>query len=84
MGGLAAFLGHLYPVWLNFKGGKGVATYIGVLAGLYWPAALVFCGMWLAVAFASKYSSLAALLASLAAPVRSTDWGDLLAAVALS
>lgn len=67
--GIAAFLGHLYPVWLRFKGGKGVATYIGVLAGLYWPAALVFCGVWLAVAFLSKYSSLAALTASLAAPL---------------
>ena len=48
--GLGAFLGHLFPVWLRFKGGKGVATYIGVLLGLAWPAALVFGAIWLAVA----------------------------------
>jgi glycerol-3-phosphate acyltransferase PlsY len=62
--GLGAFLGHLFPVWLKFKGGKGVATYIGLLIGLYWPAALLFCAIWLAVAAASRYSSLAALTAS--------------------
>ena len=48
--GLGAFLGHLFPVWLKFKGGKGVATYIGVLIGLSWPAALIFCAIWLVVA----------------------------------
>jgi glycerol-3-phosphate acyltransferase PlsY len=64
--GLGAFLGHLFPVWLGFKGGKGVATYIGILLGLVWPAALAFCAIWLAVAALSRYSSLAALLASLA------------------
>ena len=66
--GLGAFLGHLFPVWLKFKGGKGVATYIGVLLGLAWPAALIFCAIWLAVAFASRYSSLAALVASALTP----------------
>jgi glycerol-3-phosphate acyltransferase PlsY len=67
--GLGAFLGHLFPFWLKFKGGKGVATYIGVLAGLYWPAALVFCLIWLAVAGACRYSSLAALIASALTPL---------------
>jgi glycerol-3-phosphate acyltransferase PlsY len=65
---LGAFLGHLFPVWLGFKGGKGVATYIGVLLGLYWPAALIFCAVWLAVAFLTRYSSLAALIASALTP----------------
>jgi acyl phosphate:glycerol-3-phosphate acyltransferase len=67
--GLAAFLGHLFPVWLKFKGGKGVATYIGVLAGLAWPAALIFCAIWLIVAALSRYSSLAALIASALIPL---------------
>ena len=66
--GLGAFLGHLFPVWLKFKGGKGVATYIGLLIGLYWPAALIFCAIWLAVAAVSRYSSLAALIASALTP----------------
>jgi glycerol-3-phosphate acyltransferase PlsY len=66
---LGAFLGHLFPVWLKFRGGKGVAVYIGVLLGLFWPAALAFCLIWLATAVASRYSSLAALVASLVTPV---------------
>jgi acyl phosphate:glycerol-3-phosphate acyltransferase len=65
---VGAFLGHLFPVWLRFRGGKGVATYIGVLLGIAWPAAIVFCAVWLAVAAATRYSSLAALIASAAAP----------------
>jgi len=63
-----AFLGHLFPVWLGFKGGKGVATYIGLLLGLAWPVALAFCLIWLAVAAITRYSSLAALVASAATP----------------
>ncbi|AVT77225.1 glycerol-3-phosphate acyltransferase [Rhodopseudomonas palustris] len=66
---LGAFLGHLFPVWLKFKGGKGVAVYIGVLIGLFWPAAVVFCIMWLATAFTSRYSSLSALVASFVTPI---------------
>ncbi|MBB3019830.1 glycerol-3-phosphate acyltransferase PlsY [Microvirga lupini] len=66
---LGAFLGHLFPVWLGFKGGKGVATFIGVLIGLKPLAALIFCLIWLGVAFASKYSSLSALVASAASPI---------------
>ncbi|MGA7526966.1 MAG: glycerol-3-phosphate 1-O-acyltransferase PlsY [Pseudolabrys sp.] len=66
---LGAFVGHLFPVWLRFKGGKGVATYIGVLIGLYWPAALAFCIIWLSIAAASRYSSLAALIASALTPL---------------
>jgi glycerol-3-phosphate acyltransferase PlsY len=67
--GLGAFLGHLFPVWLKFKGGKGVATYIGLLLGLYWPGALIFALVWIAVAGATRYSSLAALVASAVTPV---------------
>jgi acyl phosphate:glycerol-3-phosphate acyltransferase len=66
---LGAFLGHLFPVWLGFKGGKGVAVYIGVLIGLFWPAAVVFCLIWLATAVTSRYSSLSALIASLVTPI---------------
>ncbi len=66
---LGAFLGHIFPVWLRFKGGKGVATYVGGLFGLYWPAALVFCALWLIVVGIKRTSSLAALTASAAAPV---------------
>jgi glycerol-3-phosphate acyltransferase PlsY len=72
--GLGAFLGHLFPVWLGFKGGKGVATYIGVLLGLYWPAALVFCGCWLIAAAAFRYSSLSALIAAVVAPITAFVW----------
>ena len=67
--GFFAFIGHLFPVWLGFKGGKGVATYIGVLAGLMWKVALVFAAVWIAVALLLRYSSLAALVAAVVVPL---------------
>jgi glycerol-3-phosphate acyltransferase PlsY len=74
--GLGAFLGHLFPVWLGFKGGKGVATYLGVLAGLHWPAAIVFAVVWLAAAAITRYSSAGALAASIAAPIALFAFGE--------
>ena len=67
--GLGAFIGHLYPIWLGFKGGKGVATYLGVLFGLSGLGALAFAVTWLLVAFVSRYSSLAALTAAVVVPI---------------
>jgi len=69
LAGLGAFFGHLFPVWLKFRGGKGVATYIGVLIGFAWPAALVFGAVWLVVAALTRYSSLSGLIASATVPV---------------
>ena len=66
---IGAFLGHTYPVRLRFSGGKGVATYLGCLLGLWWPAGLAFAALWLAVAFASRFSSAAALAGSALAPI---------------
>jgi acyl phosphate:glycerol-3-phosphate acyltransferase len=67
--GLAAFLGHLFPVWLSFKGGKGVSTYIGVLLALAWPGLIAFAIVWFAVAFLTRYSSLAGLVATITTPI---------------
>jgi glycerol-3-phosphate acyltransferase PlsY len=69
LAGLGAFLGHLFPIWLKFSGGKGVAVYIGILIGLFWPAAVLFCAIWLATAVLSRYSSLSALIASVVTPL---------------
>jgi glycerol-3-phosphate acyltransferase PlsY len=74
--GLGAFLGHVFPVWLGFKGGKGVATYLGVLIGLYWPAAAIFAGTWLLVDFVTRYSSLAALTAVVASVLALAAMGE--------
>ncbi|TPM37090.1 glycerol-3-phosphate 1-O-acyltransferase PlsY [Mesorhizobium sp. B2-3-4] len=67
--GLGAFLGHLFPAWLGFKGGKGVATYLGVLIGLAWQVALIFAVVWLVMAFVFRFSSLAALTAAVIVPI---------------
>ena len=69
LAGLAAFFGHLFPVWLGFRGGKGVATSIGVLFGLYWPLGLIFLAVWLGMAVLFRRSSLSALTASLLTPL---------------
>ncbi|RVD33467.1 glycerol-3-phosphate 1-O-acyltransferase PlsY [Mesorhizobium sp. M4B.F.Ca.ET.215.01.1.1] len=69
LAGFGAFIGHLFPAWLGFKGGKGVATYLGVLIGLAWQVALIFAVVWLAVAVLFRYSSLAALTAAVAVPI---------------
>ncbi|MBV7257549.1 glycerol-3-phosphate 1-O-acyltransferase PlsY [Pacificimonas sp. WHA3] len=69
MGGMGAFLGHLFPVWLLFKGGKGVATMLGICFALAWQIGLVFALVWLGTAALTRYSSLAGILAGLAAPL---------------
>ncbi|MGV3551867.1 glycerol-3-phosphate 1-O-acyltransferase PlsY [Rhizobium sp.] len=74
--GFAAFLGHIFPVWLGFKGGKGVATYIGVLFGLDWRMGLLFLIVWIATAAITRYSSLSALVASVVIPVVTFFIGD--------
>ena len=67
--GIGAFVGHLWPVWLKFKGGKGVATFLGVLLAVAWQGALVFGALWLAVAGVTRYSSIASLVACAAVPL---------------
>lgn len=84
LAGVTAFLGHLFPVWLGFKGGKGVATYIGVLLGLFWPAVLIFAGVWIAVAYFSRYSSLAALIATVVVPLSLWGLGETMLATVLA
>src|ERR1700689_3322935 len=75
LAGLGAFLGHLFPVWLKFKGGKGVAGYIGILIGLFWPAAVLFCVVWLATAVITRYSPLSPLVARLIAQLSLLGFG---------
>ena len=86
--GLGAFLGHLFPIWLKFKGGKGVATFIGIAAAFSVPIALLICASWIAMARVSGYSSLAALFAAALAPIYflffgATLWAALMALLAV-
>jgi glycerol-3-phosphate acyltransferase PlsY len=76
LAGIGAFVGHLYPVWLRFKGGKGVATFLGCLLGLKPLAALAFAAIWIACAFVTRYSSLSALVASAATPLVLWSMGE--------
>ncbi|HEX7875967.1 MAG TPA: glycerol-3-phosphate 1-O-acyltransferase PlsY [Sphingobium sp.] len=69
MAGAMAFIGHCYPVWLRFAGGKGVATMMGVITALYWPAGIVFALVWLAALFGTKWSSVGGMSAAVSAPV---------------
>ncbi|MDB6176631.1 glycerol-3-phosphate 1-O-acyltransferase PlsY [Paracoccus sp. Z330] len=75
LAGCAAFLGHCFPVWLGFRGGKGVATFLGTLIALYWPLGLTACAIWLLTAAISRISSLSALLAALASPFLAWSMG---------
>ena len=82
--GAAAFLGHIYPAWLGFRGGKGVATFFGCLVGLWWPAALGFAAVWLGIAYTTRFSSAAALVGSLLAPLLFILTGQLTDGVAFA
>jgi acyl phosphate:glycerol-3-phosphate acyltransferase len=82
--GLAAFLGHVYPAWLGLKGGKGVATYLGVLIALAWQLAVLFAVLWLSVAKIGKISSLAAIVATIAVPIAAWIWGERGLAITIS
>ena len=73
--GAAAFLGHLFPVFLGFKGGKGVATFLGTLIALSWPLGLMACGLWLLTAALTRISSLSALVAAAGAPLLALGFG---------
>jgi acyl phosphate:glycerol-3-phosphate acyltransferase len=76
LAGLAAFLGHLYPVWAKFKGGKGVATFLGIILALNWHVGLGLCAVWLVTAIISRTSSIAALLAAATTPMWMIYFGD--------
>ena len=72
---VGAFLGHLWPVWLRFEGGKGVATFLGVMIGLHWPSAIVYAVVWIATLAVTRYSSLAGLSAAVSAPIAAALFG---------
>jgi len=88
MAGLGAFLGHCFPVWLKFKGGKGAATYFGITIAVLWQVALMFMSIWILCALITRYSSISSLLASLATPIAvywlgHVQWAELLALLTL-
>jgi glycerol-3-phosphate acyltransferase PlsY len=75
LGAAGAFFGHLYPAWLGFRGGKGVATLLGITLALYWPIGLVFAAVWLGVLALLRYSSVGGMSAAIAAPVAAAAFG---------
>ena len=75
LGGIGAFLGHLFPVWLKFRGGKGVATLLGVVAALHWPCGLVYAVVWLGLLAGMRISSVAGMAAAVAAPLAMAWFG---------
>lgn len=83
LGGVGAFFGHLYPVWLKFRGGKGVATLMGIALAIQWPIGLVFAIVWLAALGFTRYSSVGGMLAALSAPVTAFMIGNATAGIAL-
>ena len=74
--GVAAYVGHCFPLWLKLKGGKGFATFLGVLLALHWPTMVITALVWLGTAYAKRYSSLSALVASVAAPLGLIAFGE--------
>ena len=71
-----AMIGHLYPVWLRFKGGKGVATLLGILVPIFWPAAVIYAALWLGLLLAVRISSIAGMTAAISAPVTAAARGE--------
>ena len=81
LGAIGAFIGHCYPVWLRFRGGKGLATYFGIALAIAWPVGLVFAAVWLTVVAVFRYSSLAGIVASLAVPIAAAIRDDFTLAI---
>jgi glycerol-3-phosphate acyltransferase PlsY len=75
LAGAGAFLGHIYPVWLRFRGGKGVATLLGIALALHWPCGVVAAGVWLAAALTTRYSSVGGMAAAIILPVSAAIYG---------